>query len=66
MDMDEFLKALAEIDALKERVGVLEEAIQEMRDELAELKADVGDGAIEDIAAALEEDDPYGWVGGTD
>ena len=48
------------------RISALEDAVEAMRAELAELKADMGDGAIEDIAAALEEDDPYGWIGGTD
>ncbi len=40
MDVDEFLKVLAEIAALKERVGLLEEAIQEMRSELDEIQND--------------------------
>ena len=40
MDMDEFLKVLAEITALKERVGLLEEAVLELRSELDEMQND--------------------------
>ncbi len=62
---------LARMDELEALVGLLRDEVYELRDEAAETwiggtESEFSDGCIGDIAAALDKDDPDGWIGGTD